>query len=178
MWNEIFLFAQEEIDIPRGTIKATILLENILLAFEIDEVLYEMREHIVGMNAGRWDYISSAIKKFRNRKDIPFPDREQITMTVPFMQAYTAMLVKTCHKRDAHAIGGMATFVPRKEPRANEIAYEMVAADIVRESQEWFDGTWVAHPRLVHSARKAFVSLSRDKPHQKERTVQCSEECV
>ena len=170
LWNDVFNFAQAESQIPRGTIKATALIETILAAFEMEEILYELREHIAGLNAGRWDYIFSVIKKFHNHPDVVFPDRAQITMTVPFMRAYTELLVKTCHKRGAHAIGGMAAFIPsRKDPQVNELALSKVKEDKLRESGDGFDGTWVAHPDLVPTARDVFDGILKDKPHQKER---------
>lgn len=169
LWNDVFLFAQQELGIPKGTIRATVLLETILAAFEMEEILYELREHSAGLNAGRWDYIFSIIKKFRN-EDFVFPDRIQITMTVPFMRAYTELLVKTCHKRGAHAIGGMAAFIPsRKDAEVNIIALGKVREDKVRESTDGFDGTWVAHPDLVPTARDEFQKNLKDKSHQKDR---------
>ncbi|MEM1348727.1 MAG: malate synthase A [Myxococcota bacterium] len=167
LWNDVFLLAQETLGMPKGTIKATVLLENILLSFEIDEVLFELREHIAGINAGRWDYIFSAIKKFRNQ-DVVFPDRAQVTMGVPFMRAYTDLLVKTCHARGAHAIGGMAAFIPSRDPEVNAAALDKVRADKVRESRSGFDGTWVAHPGLVPVARDAFAQVLGERAHQKD----------
>lgn len=170
LWNDVFLFAQEELNIPRGTIRATVLLETILAAFEMEEILYELREHSAGLNAGRWDYIFSIIKKFHHQKNLLFPDREQITMTVPFMRAYTNLLVKTCHKRGAHAMGGMAAFIPsRKDPQINQVAIEKVKEDKLRESQDGFDGTWVAHPDLVPIAREVFEKTLNNQPNQKEK---------
>ncbi|MCI0527737.1 MAG: malate synthase A, partial [Nitrospira sp.] len=170
LWNDVFVMAQDTLSIPRGTIKATVLIETILAAFEMDEILYELRDHIAGLNAGRWDYIFSIIKKFRNQPDLSLPDRAQITMTVPFMRAYTELLVKTCHHRGAHAIGGMAAFIPsRKDPKVNEIALAKVREDKERESNDGFDGTWVAHPDLVPVAREMFQKVLGEKPHQKER---------
>lgn len=170
LWNEVFIFAQEELGIPQGTIRATVLLETILAAFEMEEILYELREHSAGLNAGRWDYIFSIIKKFRHRENFLFPDRGQITMTVPFMRAYTELLVRTCHKRGAHAIGGMAAFIPsRKDSAINANALAKVSEDKVRESTDGFDGTWVAHPDLVQTAREVFQNYLKDKPNQKER---------
>jgi malate synthase len=167
LWNDAFVHAQRALDVPLGTIKATVLLENILLSYEIDELLFELKDHIAGINAGRWDYIFSAIKKFK-AGDVVFPDRAQIGMTVPFMRAYTDLLVQTCHKRGAHAIGGMAAFIPSKDPQVNEAAYAKVRADKVRESRDGFDGTWVAHPGLVDVARTAFREVLGDAPHQKD----------
>ncbi|MFQ5709056.1 MAG: malate synthase A [bacterium] len=170
LWNEVFGLAQDELGIPRGTIKATVLIENILAAFEMEEILYELRDHSAGLNAGRWDYIFSVIKKFRNLPDFVLPDRAQVGMTVPFMRAYTELLVKTCHRRGAHAIGGMAAFIPsRRDPAVNEIALTKVTEDKERESVDGFDGTWVAHPDLVPVARGPFAQILRDRPHQKER---------
>ncbi len=169
LWNDVFNAAQDWLGLPRGTIKATVLVETILAAFEMDEILYELRDHIVGMNAGRWDYIFSVIKKFR-KHDFVLPDRAQVTMTVPFMRAYTELLVRTCHKRGAHAIGGMAAFIPsRKDPQVNAIALEKVREDKLREANDGFDGTWVAHPDLVPIAKAVFAEKLGDRPHQKER---------
>lgn len=170
LWNDVFVFAQNELGIPQGTIKATVLLETILNAFHMDEVLYELREHSAGLNAGRWDYIFSIIKKFSRALDFVFPDRSQITMTVPFMRAYTELLVKTCHRRGAHAMGGMAAFIPsRKDAQVNEIAMKKVREDKEREAKDGFDGTWVAHPDLVTIAREEFDKVLKDRPHQKDR---------
>ncbi|MEJ8804033.1 malate synthase A [Pontibacter sp. H249] len=168
LWNDVFVAAQEALDIPVGTIKVTVLIETITAAFEMDEILYELRDHIVGLNAGRWDYIFSAIKKFRKQEGVLFPDRTDVTMQVPFMRAYTNLLVKTCHKRGAHAMGGMAAFIPsRKDPAVNENAFKKVEADKAFEANNGFDGTWVAHPDLVQVARKEFDKVLGDKPHQK-----------
>ncbi len=170
LWNDVFNAAQDALGIPRGTIRATVLVETILAAFEMEEILYELRDHMAGLNAGRWDYIFSVIKKFRKRPDFVLPDRIQVTMTVPFMRAYTELLVKTCHRRGAHAIGGMAAFIPsRKDPKVNEVALAKVREDKERESGDGFDGTWVAHPDLVPVAREVFAQVLGDKPHQKER---------
>lgn len=170
LWNDVFVLAQEELGLPTGTIKATVLIENILAAFEMEEILYELRDHIAGLNAGRWDYIFSVIKKFRNRPGFLLPDRAQITMTVPFMRAYTELLVKTCHHRGAHAIGGMAAFIPsRKDAEVNRVALGKVREDKVRESRDGFDGTWIAHPDLVPVAREVFEEVLGDQPHQKQR---------
>jgi malate synthase len=170
LWNDVFKFAQDALGLPHGTIKATVLIETILAAFEMDEILYELREHITGLNAGRWDYIFSCIKKFRLHPEVLFPDRAQITMTVPFMRAYTELLVRTCHKRGAHAIGGMAAFIPsRKDAAVNEIALTKVREDKLRESADGFDGTWVAHPDLVPVAMEVFDNALGDQPHQKDR---------
>jgi len=170
LWNRIFVAAQEGLGIPRGSIRATVLIETILAAFEMDEILYELREHAAGLNAGRWDYIFSIIKKFRARADMTLPDRVQVTMSVPFMRAYTELLVQTCHRRGAHAIGGMAAFIPsRRDPDVNERAIAAVRADKERESSDGFDGTWVAHPDLVPVAREVFDLVLADRPHQKVR---------
>ncbi len=170
LWNDIFCFAQDEMGIPRGTIKATVLLETLPAAFQMEEILYELQEHSAGLNAGRWDYIFSAIKTFRNRSMPVLPDRSQITMTVPFMRAYTDRLVQCCHRRGAHAIGGMAAFIPTGDPKTNETAMKQVRLDKERESKDGFDGTWVAHPGLVDTARKAFDDVLDGEPHQKDRT--------
>ncbi len=170
LWNDVFLYTQEALGIPRGSIKATVLIETILAAFEMDEILYELREHSAGLNAGRWDYIFSIIKKFRHRPDFVLPDRAQVTMTVPFMRAYTELLVKTCHRRGAHAIGGMAAFIPsRRNPQINEVALARVREDKLRESRDGFDGTWVAHPDLVPVAMAVFDQVLGEKPNQIDR---------
>lgn len=170
LWNEVFVFAQNELGVPQGTIRATVLLETILAAFEMEEILYELREHSAGLNAGRWDYIFSIIKKFHADKDFVFPDRSQILMTVPFMRAYTQLLIQTCHKRGAHAIGGMAAFIPsRSDPTVNEVALTKVREDKVRESTDGFDGTWVAHPDLVSLSREIFEKALKGSPHQKDK---------
>ena len=167
LWNDVFVFAQDELGIPRGTIKATVLVENILAAFEMEEILYELRDHSAGLNAGRWDYIYSIIKKFSSRSDMILPDRVQVTMTVPFMRAYTELLVKTCHARGAFAMGGMAAFIPsRRDPKVNEVALPKVREDKLRESSDGFDGTWVAHPDLVPIAMEVFQDALGDKPNQ------------
>jgi malate synthase len=160
LWNDVFVWAQDRLGIPRGTIKATVLIETILAAFEMDEILYELRDHAAGLNAGRWDYIFSMIKKFRNRPGFILPDRSLVTMTVPFMDAYTRAMVDTCHRRGAHAIGGMAAFIPnRRDPEVTERAIQAVAADKRREARLGFDGTWVAHPDLVPVAREVFDAV-------------------
>ncbi len=170
LWNDVFNFAQDELNIPRGTIRATVLIETILAAFEMEEILYELREHSAGLNAGRWDYIFSIIKKFRNQPGFILPDRIQISMTVPFMRAYTELLVKTCHGRGAHAMGGMAAYIPsRKDVEVNELALKKVCEDKERETRDGFDGTWVAHPDLVPVARDVFEDYLGDKPNQKGR---------
>jgi malate synthase len=170
LWNDVFVAAQEWLGIPRGTIRATVLIETILAALEMEEILHELREHAAGLNAGRWDYIFSAIKKFRQRADTMLPDRAQVTMTVPFMRAYTELLVKTCHRRGAHAMGGMAAFVPsRRDAKVNETALTKVREDKLRESADGFDGTWVAHPDLVPVAKQVFDSVLGKKANQKDR---------
>jgi malate synthase len=169
LWNDACGLAQDELGLTRGTVKVTVLIETILAAFEMEEILHELREHIAGLNAGRWDYIFSTIKKFR-KHDVLLPDRVQVTMAVPFMRAYTELLVRTCHKRGAHAIGGMAAFIPsRKDPEVNAVALTKVREDKLRESNDGFDGTWVAHPDLVPVAKAVFDEKLGDKPHQKER---------
>ncbi len=170
LWNDVFLFAQDELGIARGSIRATVLIEHILAAFEMDEILWELREHAAGLNAGRWDYMFSAIKTFRDPSRPALPDRSQLTMTVPFMRAYTELLVRTCHRRGAHAIGGMAAFIPsRRDPAVNETAMARVADDKRRESGDGFDGTWVAHPDLVALATDIFDDVLGDRPNQKDR---------
>lgn len=167
LWNDVFGYAQEALGIPNGTIKATVLIETVLAAFEMEEILYELRDHSAGLNAGRWDYIFSVIKKFRNRPDMVLPDRAQVSMTVPFMRAYTELLVKTCHQRGAFAIGGMAAFIPsRRDPEINEIALRKVREDKSRESADGCDGTWVAHPDLVPPVLEVFDAVLGDKPNQ------------
>jgi malate synthase len=160
LWNEVFVFAQKELGVPQGTVKATVLIETILAAFEMEEILFELREHSAGLNCGRWDYIFSCIKKFRNQTDFILADRGLVTMTSPFMRAYSLLLIKTCHKRGAFAMGGMAAQIPIKnDPAANEAALAKVRADKEREATDGHDGTWVAHPGLVAIAKAAF-----DKP--------------
>jgi malate synthase len=167
LWNDVFVTAQEELGIPRGTIRATVLIETYPAAFEMEEILYELREHSAGLNAGRWDYMFSVIKTHRTRgKDFQLPDRNSVTMTVPFMRAYTELLVRTCHKRGAHAIGGMAAFIPSKDPAVNEQAFAKVEADKTREAGDGFDGSWVAHPGMVETCRTVFDSVLGDKPNQ------------
>ncbi|WCK55219.1 malate synthase A [Aneurinibacillus sp. Ricciae_BoGa-3] len=160
LWNDVFVMAQNELVIPQGTIKATVLIETILASFEMDEILYELREHSAGLNCGRWDYIFSYIKKFRNQPDVILPDRASVTMTVPFMDAYTQLTIKTCHRRNAPAIGGMAAQIPIKgDPAANEEAFNKVRLDKEREARNGHDGTWVAHPGLVPVAMEVFDSI-------------------
>jgi malate synthase len=171
LWNDVFNHAQDALGIPRGTIRATVLIETILAAFEMEEILYELRAHSAGLNAGRWDYMFSMIKKFRNQPDFTLPDRAQVTMTVPFMRAYTELLVKSCHTHGAHAIGGMAAFIPnRRDANVTETALAKVRDDKEREAGDGFDGTWVAHPDLVPIAMAVFDRVLGDRPHQKERT--------
>src|SRR4051812_36551898 len=157
LWNEIFVFAQQELGVPAGAIRATALIETVVAAFEMDEILYELREHSSGLNIGRWDYIFSCIKKFRADRDFCLADRAQVTMTAPFMRAYALLLVKTCHRRGAPAMGGMAAQIPIKnDPKANEAALEKVRQDKLREVTDGCDGTWVAHPALVPVAKEVF----------------------
>jgi malate synthase len=170
LWNRAFELAQDRLGIPRGTIKATVLIETITAAFEMEEILHELRDHSAGLNAGRWDYMFSVIKKFRNRPEFTLPDRNTVTMTVPFMRAYTELLVRTCHRREAPAIGGMAAFIPsRRDPKVNEVALTKVRDDKQRESGDGFDGTWVAHPDLVAVAMECFDAVLGDRPNQMER---------
>jgi malate synthase len=171
LWNDVFTAAQEELRIPHGTTRATVLIETVPAAFEMDEILYELRDHASGLNAGRWDYIFSVIKKFRSHPDLVLPNRSWVTMTVPFMRAYTELLVRTCHRRKAYAIGGMAAFIPNpRDPAANEEAFARVRADKVREAGDGFDGTWVAHPGLVPVACDVFDGVLGDRPNQLGRT--------
>ncbi len=160
LWNDVFVMAQEELGLPPGTIKATVLVETILATFELHEILWELREHSAGLNCGRWDYIFSYIKRFRNHPDRVLPDRAQVTMTVPFMRAYSLLVIQTCHRRGAHAMGGMAAQIPVKgDVTANEAAFAKVRADKEREARDGHDGTWVAHPGLVSIAYEAFDAL-------------------
>lgn len=167
LWNDVFLFTEQELGITKGTIKATVLIETIPAAFEMDEILYELREHIAGLNAGRWDYIFSIIKKFKRNRAFITPERANITMGVPFMSAYAQLLVKTCHKRGAHAIGGMSAFIPSKDEAINQVAYQKVKDDKKREAHYGYDGTWVAHPKLVAIAQEEFDQVLKTAPHQK-----------
>jgi malate synthase len=170
LWNDAFVIAQDALGIPQGTIRATVLIETLPAAFEMDEILFELKDHASGLNAGRWDYLFSLIKKLRAREDLVLPDRAQLTMTVPFMRAYTELLVKTCHGRGAHAMGGMAPFIPnRKDPEINDAALAKVRDDKLREANDGFDGTWVAHPDLVPVAWEVFEKKLGERPHQKER---------
>ncbi|MGI5348104.1 malate synthase A [Streptomyces sp. CA-250714] len=171
LWNEVFVFAQDYCGIPQGTVRATVLIETITAAYEMEEILYELRDHAAGLNAGRWDYLFSIVKNFRDAGSrFVLPDRNAVTMTAPFMRAYTELLVRTCHKRGAHAIGGMAAFIPsRKDPKVNEVAFEKVRADKDREARDGFDGSWVAHPDLVPVAKASFDAVLGERPNQKER---------
>ena len=167
LWNDVFVMTQDELGLPQGTIKATVLIEVILAAFEMDEILYELREHSAGLNAGRWDYIFSCIKKFSGDKDFCLADRSRITMRVPFMDAYAQLLLKTCHKRGAPAIGGMNAQIPVKnDPVLNELAMSAVRSDKSKAAQDGYDGGWVAHPGLVAPALDEFVKVLGDRPNQ------------
>jgi malate synthase len=168
LWNDAFIIAQDFLGLARGTIRATVLIETIPAAFEMDEILYELREHSAGLNAGRWDYLFSIIKKFRTRgRDFVLPERNAVTMTAPFMRAYTELLVQTCHKRGAHAMGGMAAFIPsRRDPAVNALALDKVRDDKAREATDGFDGSWVAHPDLVPVAMEVFDGVLGKAPHQ------------
>ncbi|WP_026877836.1 malate synthase A [Jiangella gansuensis] len=171
LWNDAFVLAQDALGIPRGTIRATVLIETFPAAFEMEEILYELREHSAGLNAGRWDYMFSVIKNYRTRgSNWVLPDRNSVTMTVPFMRAYTELLVRTCHKRGAHAIGGMAAFIPSRDPEINEAAFAKVRDDKTREAGDGFDGSWVAHPGMVDVCREAFTAVLGERPNQLERT--------
>jgi malate synthase len=170
LWNEAFNLAQDFLGIPRGTIRATILIETFPAAFEMEEFLYELKDHCAGLNAGRWDFIFSVIKNYRTRgKDFVLPDRNSVFMTVPFMRAYTELLVRTCHKRGAHAIGGMAAFIPSSDPAINETAFAKVSADKAREANDGFDGSWVAHPGMVEICRQEFTKVLGNRPNQKDK---------
>src|SRR5262245_39189591 len=170
LWNDVFVWAQDRLGVPGGTIKATVLIETILAAFEMDEILSELREHSAGLNAGRWDYIFSVIKKLGHRPEFVLPDRAAVTMAVPFMRSYCELLVKTCHRRGAHAMGGMAAFIPsRRDPEGNAIALEKVREDKDREASQGFDGTWVAHPDLVPVAMECFDRVLGERPNQIDR---------
>ncbi|MEU6369861.1 malate synthase A [Streptomyces sp. NPDC046931] len=171
LWNDVFVFAQDHVGIPQGTIRATVLIETITAAYEMEEILYELRDHASGLNAGRWDYLFSIVKNFRDGgAKFVLPDRNAVTMTAPFMRAYTELLVRTCHKRGAHAIGGMAAFIPsRRDPEVNRVAFEKVRADKDREAADGFDGSWVAHPDLVPIAMESFDQVLGDRPNQKDR---------
>jgi malate synthase len=169
LWNDVFTYAQESLGVPHGTIRATALLETILAAFEMEEILYELKDHASGLNAGRWDYIFSMIKKFSNFPQYVLPDRALVTMKVPFMRAYCDLLVNTCHRRGAHAMGGMAAFIPsRKDAEINKVAIAKVTEDKERETTQGFDGTWVAHPDLVPLAKQVFDAHLGSRPNQKD----------
>ncbi|MGO1974268.1 MAG: malate synthase A [Propionibacteriaceae bacterium] len=171
LWNDVFTRAQIELGLPHGTIRATVLIETLPAAFEMDEILYELRDHSAGLNAGRWDYIFSMIKTMGHRRTHLFPDRSEVTMTAPFMRAYTDLLVRTCHARGAHAIGGMAAFVPsRNDPHTTAAALQRTRADKSREATDGFDGSWVAHPQLVGTCLDAFTEVLGQRPHQLGRT--------
>ncbi|MFH9136856.1 malate synthase A [Streptomyces sp. NPDC017524] len=171
LWNDIFVFAQDYVGIPQGTVRATVLIETITAAYEMEEILHELRDHAAGLNAGRWDYLFSIVKNFRDGgAKFVLPDRNAVTMTAPFMRAYTELLVRTCHKRGAHAIGGMAAFIPsRRDAEVNKVAFEKVKADKDREANDGFDGSWVAHPDLVPIALASFDAVLGEKPNQKDR---------
>ena len=167
LWNDVFVWTQDQLGVPQGSIRATVLIETLPAAFQMDEILYELRDHSYGLNAGRWDYIFSMIKCFRDRPEFVLPDRTDVKMTVPFMHAYTELLVQTCHKRGAFAMGGMAAQIPsRKDKEANEQALAAAKADKEREAKAGFDGTWVAHPDVVSTAKAAFDAVLGDKPNQ------------
>ena len=171
LWDDVFTYTEQALGLDHGTIRATVLIETLPAAFEMEEILYVMRDHIAGLNAGRWDYIFSIIKNYRGRgARFVLPDRNEVTMTVPFMRAYTELLVATCHKRGAHAIGGMSAFIPnRRDPEATRLAEEKVRADKRREAGDGFDGTWVAHPDLIPVARAEFDAVLGDRPNQVDR---------
>ncbi len=170
LWNDVFVRAQEAVGIPQGTVRATVLIETYPAAFQMEEILYELREHSSGLNAGRWDYIFSVVKKFRTRgRDFLLPDRAQDTMMVPFMNAYSELLVRSCHKRGAHAIGGMAAYIPSKDPEVNEAAFAKVEDDKTREASAGFDGSWVAHPGMVEVCKAAFTTVLGERPNQLEK---------
>ncbi|MCT1921883.1 malate synthase A [Brevibacterium luteolum] len=170
LWDDVFSFAEDYLGLSHGTIRATVLIETITAAFQMEEILYELRDHCAGLNAGRWDYIFSMIKNFRSHREFVLPDRSQVSMTVPFMRAYTEHLVKVCHKRGAHAIGGMSAFIPnRRQPEVTENAFAQVKADKDREAGDGFDGSWVAHPDLIPIARESFDAVLGDKPNQLDR---------
>jgi malate synthase len=171
LWNDVFVHAQDALGVPQGSVRATVLIETITAAYEMEEILYELREHASGLNAGRWDYLFSIVKNFRDcGSSFVLPDRNSVTMTAPFMRAYTELLVRTCHKRGAHAIGGMAAFIPsRRDEAVNKVALEKVRADKDREAGDGFDGSWVAHPDLVPLCEASFSAVLGDRPHQKDR---------
>jgi malate synthase len=171
LWNDVFVRAQDVLGLPRGTIRATVLIETVPAAVEMDEILHELREHSAGLNAGRWDYMFSMIKLFRDRgEEFVLPDRSTVTMAVPFMRAYTQLLVRTCHRRGAHAIGGMAAFIPSKDEAVNEQAFTKVRDDKAREAADGFDGSWVAHPGMVDLCAEVFTEVLGEAPDQRHRT--------
>jgi malate synthase len=169
LWDEVLGHAEQELGLAPGTVRVTVLVETVLAAFEMDEILHELRHRACGLNAGRWDYLFSLIKAFSNHRQFVLPDRQELHMTAPFLRAYTDLLVKTCHRRGAHAIGGMSAFIPRKDAAANGRALEQVRADKEREARDGFDGTWVAHPGLVPVARGVFDAHLAGRPHQLDR---------
>jgi malate synthase len=170
LWNDVFIHAQQALEVPHGTIRATVLIETVNAAFEMEEILFELREHASGLNAGRWDYLFSMIKNFRDAgEEFVLPDRADVTMTTPFMRAYSDLLVATCHKRGAFAMGGMAAFIPTKDPSTNETALAKVRADKQREATAGYDGSWVAHPGLVDICRDEFDKVLGDRPNQVDR---------
>jgi malate synthase len=170
LWNDVFTHVEDALGLAAGTIRVTVLIEHVLAAFEMHEILWELREHAAGLNAGRWDYMFSVIKTFRDRPEFVLPDRNTVTMTAPFMRAYTELLVQTCHRRGAHAMGGMAAFIPsRRDPELNETALAKVREDKQREAGDGFDGTWVAHPDLVPVAIEEFDRVLGERPNQLER---------
>jgi malate synthase len=173
LWNDVFVHAQDALGIPQGTVRATVLIETITAAFEMEEILYELRDHMAGLNAGRWDYLFSVIKNFRDAgEQFVLPDRNSVGMTSPFMRAYTKLLVQTCHRRGAHAIGGMAAFIPsRRDPEVNKAALAKVEQDKDREAGDGFDGSWVAHPDLVPVCSASFDAVLGDRPNQKDRPL-------
>lgn len=170
LWNDVFVLAQDLLGLPQGTIRATVLIETITAAFEMEEILYELRAHSAGLNAGRWDYLFSLIKTFGHRTDFQLPDRGKVTMSAPFMRAYTELLVRTCHRRGAHAIGGMAAHVPSRDAEANSAALAKVRLDKEHEAEAGFDGSWVAHPGLVPVCREVFDGVLGERPNQLDRT--------
>ncbi|MHB1064343.1 MAG: malate synthase A [Georgenia sp.] len=169
LWDDVFTFAEHYVGIDHGTIRATVLIETITAAFEMEEILYELREHSAGLNAGRWDYIFSLIKNFRMRRNFVLPDRADVTMTVPFMRAYTELMVRTCHKRGAHAIGGMSAFIPSKDPERDAVVFAKLREDKQREADDGFDGSWVAHPGMVAAVREVFDRALGERPNQLDR---------
>jgi malate synthase len=178
LWNDIFVFAQDYLSVPQKTIKATVLIETITASFQLDEIIYELRNHMAGLNCGRWDYIFSYIKKFRNHKDFMIPNRDQITMNSPFMKAYSLLVIQKCHKRNVHAMGGMAAQIPIKNDEvANQLAFAKIVADKEQEVKNGHDGTWVAHPGLVSLAMGVFNEnmITKNQIHVSRKDVQVSE---